>query len=220
MPDTWPREFASLAVARNEQSRARVYGASLELMESNVEPVELRRFSRREYDELVEKGWFEDEPIELLRGMLVKMSPQGTDHNDIVDLMMHVIARALPVETFGVRAHSAFAATDDSEPEPDLYVYPKPKHQGSHPTSALLLVEVSRTSLRRDRTVKLSIYAENGVPEYWIVDLEACEVAVYTQPEGGAYLHLERIQIDGELRPQFDPSIVIALRSLPWKRTS
>lgn len=189
-------------------------------MESNVEPVELRRFTRREYDELVDQGWFEDEPIELLRGMLVKMSPQGEDHNDIVDLIMQSISRALPIERFGVRAHSGFAATDDSEPEPDVYVYSKPKQRGSHPTSALLLVEVSRSSLRRDRTVKLSIYAENGVPEYWIVDLAACEVEVYTRPEGGAYLHLERIHIDGELRPQFAPSIVIAMSSLPWKRSS
>jgi Uma2 family endonuclease len=205
-------------VARNEQSGARVYGASLEIMETGeiLEAVELRRFTRREYDELVEQGWFEDEPIELLRGMLVKMSPQGADHNGIVDDIMHVFARALPIETFGVRAHSAFAATDDSEPEPDFYVYRKPRPSDSHPTSALLLVEVSRSSLRRDRTVKLSIYAQNGVPEYWIVDLEAREVEVYTQPEGHEYRQLERIQIDGELRPRFDPTIVIAMSSLPW----
>jgi len=191
-----------------------VHGASIANMES--ETLEQRRFTRREYDELVRQGWFEDEPIELLRGLLVKKMTQGTDHNDIVDLMIHVFAQALPIENFGVRAHSGFAATDDSEPEPDFYVYRKPKPSDSHPTSALLLVEVSRSSLRRDRTIKLSIYAENGVPEYWIVDLEAREVEVYTQPDGQTYRHVERIQIDGELRPTFDPTIVIAMSSLPW----
>ena len=110
------------------------------------ETLEQRRFTRREYDELVRQGWFEDEPIELLRGLLVKKMTQGTDHNDIVDLMIHVFAQALPIENFGVRAHSGFAATDDSEPEPDFYVYRKPKPSDSHPTSALLLVEVSRSS--------------------------------------------------------------------------
>jgi Uma2 family endonuclease len=82
-----------------------------------VEPLNLRRFTRREYDRLVEEGWFDGEPIELLHGMLVEMSPQGAGHFGISVKIANVLTRALS-ERFGVATHSPFAATDDSEPSP------------------------------------------------------------------------------------------------------
>jgi Uma2 family endonuclease len=181
-----------------------------------IETEDLRRFTRREYDALVEQGFFGDENVELLRGVVVTMSPQGPGHWHVSSLLMHVLARALPVDTYVVAAHSGFAAADDSEPEPDLGVYERVRARGQIPSEALLIVEVANTSLRRDRSVKLPIYAEAGVPEYWIVVLPERQVEVYTQPRSGAYMHMERVLLDGVLRPQFEPTIEIATNTLPW----
>ena len=154
-------------MARDEHCGFAVHDATLEDMDPEIFLGErLRPISRREYDELVELGWFEDEPIELLRGMLVEMTPQGNDHSDIGAWIAHRFMAVLSIYEWDVRTHSPYAATDDSEPEPDVQVSRKPKPRGSHPTSALLVVEVSRSSLRKDRKLKLPIYAENGVPEY------------------------------------------------------
>lgn len=197
-----------------------MYGATLETMDPSNDGLPLRRFTRREYDDLIDRGFFdEDEKVELLRGLLVTMSPQGHEHYSITTLVGNVLTRALP-ERFGIAMHSPFCATDDSEPEPDITVFDRDRFPRTKPTEALLLVEVAGDSVRRDRGVKLGIYAENGVPEYWIVLVEKYQVEVYTDPRDGSYSKMQRLALDEVLRPQFDPTIAIPLRTLPWPEAS
>ena len=148
------------------------------------------------------------------------MTPQGRDHSDVGAWLAHRFSARLSIDEWDVRAHSPYAATDDSEPEPDVQVSKRPKPRGSHPTNALLVVEVSRSSLRKDRNIKLPIYAENGVPEYWIVDLARREVAIYTQPIESRYAVVEHVDITGTLRPSFAPELAIEMRELPWEELS
>ncbi len=192
-----------------------MYGANIESMDPQVDGA-LRRFTRFEYQTLIERGWFEGEPIELLDGMLVTMTPQGSAHYTVSGVLMHILAQALPINLYGIAAHSPFSASEDSMPEPDLLVFDKRRTPRGIPTEALLAIEVSNTSLRKDRTVKLPIYANNGVPEYWIIVLAERTVEVYTQPRNGTYMHMDRVASDGVLRPRFDPSIEISMASLPW----
>ena len=150
------------------------------------EPLRIRPLRRVEYDRLVELGVFEDERIELLRGALVEMSPQGAPHSDCAAVLVEMLIRRLG-ERAHVRAHSPFAATEDSEPEPDVAVYPPRRYAGGHPQTAHLLIEVADSSLRKDRGIKSEIYAEAGVPEYWIVDLGRGTVEVRSAPQEGHY---------------------------------
>jgi len=137
------------------------------------DPLRIRPLRRVEYDRLVELGVFgKDDKIELLRGALVEMSPQGSQHADCAGVLMTLLIRMLG-DRASVRAHSPFAATEDSEPEPDVGVYPPRRYAGAHPKTAFLVVEVAESSLRKDRGLKSEIYAENGVPEYWIVEFLA-----------------------------------------------
>lgn len=92
-------------------------------MDPRLESEPLRRFSALEYQKLVEEGWFEGESLELLYGQLVPMTPQGDVHWNLSRVLIHVLAQALPIERFGMAAHSPFAATVDSMPEPDLLVF-------------------------------------------------------------------------------------------------
>jgi len=199
-----------------------VYAATLAIMEADdaeLTSAELRRFTRREYDELVNKGYFEDEKIELLRGLLVTMSPEGDEHYSITSLIANVITRALP-ERFGIATNAPFCATDDSEPEPDICVFDRTRFPRTKPTESLLIVEVAYSSIRRDRNVKLPIYAEANVPEYWIILVATQTVEVYTEPRNGTYTKMEKILPDGVLRPRIDPTIAIEMRSLPWPEPS
>lgn len=186
------------------------------MLDPDVQDQPMRRLLRREYDELVARGFFADERIELLRGVLVEMSPQGAAHASISEWLHELFVRALPAGQCRVRSHSPFAATDDSEPEPDVIVAPRVAGDWAHPTQALLLVEVTLDSLRKDRRLKLGIYAEAGVPEYWIVDIDGGQIEVYTQPEGRAYLRCERFGRSALLRPTRLPGVEISLAGLPW----
>ena len=150
----------------------------------------IRPLRRVEYDRLVELGVFtKDDKIELLRGALVEMSPQGSPHADCAAQLARLLIRRLD-DRAHVRAHSPFAATDDSEPEPDVAVYPPRRYAAGHPETAFLVIEVADSSLRKDRGLKSEIYAENGVPEYWIVDLVHGTVEVRTEPSDGQYARL------------------------------
>jgi Uma2 family endonuclease len=182
--------------------------------------VEQRRFTRLEYERLVTQGWFEDEPVELLDGVLVTMSPQSDEHvwvsATILRLLVLRIDASAERDRFLVQPHAPFAATDDSEPEPDIAVVPNRAFGAGLPTRAHLLVEVSVSSLRRDRGRKRRIYASAGVPEYWIVDVAAGVIEVYTDPAGGVYRAVSRVERGGTLRPVELPGVAIdVLEILP-----
>ncbi len=100
----------------------------------------IRKLSRREYDKLVDLGVFEDERVELLRGMLVTMSGQGGPHSAITSWLAQRLTRLLD-ESFDVRAHSSYAATEDSEPKPDISVSRRAPGNFAHPDAALLLID-------------------------------------------------------------------------------
>lgn len=147
----------------------------------------LLRLTRRQYEQMAEAGVFDpDVRVELLNGLVVPMTPQGFQHSsaiirltEILILQCHGIARVAP--------QVPFAASDDSEPEPDLYVYPLDEGVDRHPERALLVVEVAASSLRKDRLVKSAIYARANVAEYWIVDVNTQVVEVYSEPMGDHY---------------------------------
>jgi Uma2 family endonuclease len=182
-------------------------------------PEGIRKLSRGEYDRLVDLGWFAGEPIELLRGMLVTMSPQGLVHQNIGAWLTKRLILTLG-EPWDVRAHSPYAASGDSEPEPDVSVSPAGDYISDHPSNAVLLIEVSNSSLKKDRGIKGPLYAEAGVPEYWIVDVSGDElrIEVHTDPRGGDYRHVEILRDGDVLRPSRLPGVEILVTEIPWQR--
>lgn len=178
-------------------------------------PERVRPLRRREYEQLVEAGVFEDERVELLRGVLVEMSPQGEPHARITAWLAHRFAGALPIDRYDVRSHSPFAATDDSMPEPDVSISRRDA-AGHHPRSALLLIEVAGSSVAKDRVIKTEIYAEAGVPEYWIVDLRTQTVDVLTRPTATGYRRSARRTLGDTLRPTKLRGIAIDVADIPW----
>ena len=182
-------------------------------------PDAIRKLSRREYDKLVDLGVFEDERIELLRGMLVTKSPQGGPHATISSWFVQELAIRLGRD-FDVRGHCPYAATDDSEPVPDISVSRRITNLLEHPTSPLLLIEIADSSVRKDRKLKAPIYAEANAPEYWIVDIsnDELKIEVHTDPTPHGYRRVDILRDGDALRPTRLPGIEIPVIAIPWNR--
>jgi Uma2 family endonuclease len=154
-------------------------------------PAEVIRPLRRvEYDQLVALGVFQDERIELLDGALYEMSPIGISHNFAVQELNEQLVLALHGRA-KVRPQMSFAASELSEPEPDITVTPLVSWDSEQANQAHLIIEVAESSLAIDRGRKCRLYASCSVPEYWIVNLPERCIEVYTAPEGHAYARVE-----------------------------
>jgi len=155
-------------------------------------PAEVIRPLRRvEYDQLVALGVFQDERVELLDGALYAMSPIGIPHNFAVQELTELLILALHGRA-KVRPQMSFAASELSEPEPDLTITPLVPWDTEQANQAHLIIEVAESSLAIDRGRKRRLYASCGVPEYWIVNLPERCIEVYTAPVGNAYAHVEK----------------------------
>lgn len=139
------------------------------------------------YHALLKAGVIEDgDPVELLEGFLVRKMTKGPRHEmarrRLVRLLNAIIAKDFFVDSQGA------ATLIDSEPEPDVFVirgteedYPN-RHAG--PAETALVVEVADSSVRRDRNLKKRVYGRAGIPQYWVVNLVADCIEVYSQPSG------------------------------------
>lgn len=151
-------------------------------------PDRVRPLRRIEYDRLVEAGLLANEKVELIHGLIVRMSPQGAHHAAAVQKLTRLLVAALGIPGLAeVRVQLPLALGDDSEPEPDLAAVPVASYKDDHPTGAFLVIEVAETSLAEDRRDKGALYASHGIPEYWIVDTARERVELHSEPVGGAY---------------------------------
>jgi Uma2 family endonuclease len=182
-----------------------------------------RRFSRAEYDRLIELGLFdEDEHIELIGGQLMVMEPKGAPHYTAT----RKTAKALEA-AFGpgwdVRPEGPIGLDDESEPEPDITVVPgSPDDYGrAHPSRPVLTVEVADSSLASDRHRKGSLYARAGLADYWVLNLIDRVLEVYREPIADAaapfgwrYARVEVFDAASRVTPLALPGAGIAVASL------
>lgn len=142
---------------------------------------------------MVSAGLFENEHIELVRGVILEMTPQGVPHSATIQRLTMLMVPPL-VGRASVRVQMSFVAGDDSLPEPDLAVVSPVISELSHPSEAFLLVEVANSSLTFDRGVKAELYARFGVPEYWVVNVVDRVVERHTTPNNGAYERVDSLR--------------------------
>lgn len=185
----------------------------------SLRPERVRPLSRGEYARMVELGMFEDERVELLRGVLVTMSPQGPKHLRITGWFGRELVLALG-RSWDVFQHSPYAASDDSAPEPDISVTSPGGSLREQPSAAVLVIEVSDSSIAIDRQIKSAIYAEAQIPEYWIVNVsgDALSVEVHTDPTSHGYRNIKVLRDGDVLRPSRLVGVEVAVRDIPWDR--
>lgn len=147
-------------------------------------PLKLHRWTRIEYERLVEGGVFgPDDRFELLDGLLVVREPQGSRHAVAVGLARVALERAFG-RGYSLREEKPVALDHASEPEPDIAVVRGSlrAYRDAHPSAPVLVVEVADESLFKDRLRKSGLYARAGIPEYWIVNLVDDVLEVYREP--------------------------------------
>src|SRR5262249_40534956 len=143
----------------------------------------LRRWTRSEYDRLVQLGVLDDELVGLGGGHLVVAEPQGSYHASALGAAGRALRALLP-HGWLVRIQMPVALDDQSGPEPDLAVVSGEwaDYRTSHPSRPVLVVEVAESSLSFDREDKGGLYARADIRDYWIINLVDRLLEVYRDP--------------------------------------
>jgi Uma2 family endonuclease len=172
-----------------------------------------RTLSRAEYHAMGELGFFRAERVELVRGIVVRMSPIGPGHACAVQRLTELLLPRL-LGRATVRTQQPFVAADESEPEPDIAVVPLGRYADRHPSTALLVIEVAESSLDYDRETKGPLYAGSNVDEYWVVDVAARCVEIYGEPASGRSTRTRRAAAGETLSPRAFPDATVAVSEL------
>jgi Uma2 family endonuclease len=184
---------------------------------ANITP---KRWSRAEYEHMIAVGVFgPGEHVELIDGEIVAMTPQGSPHATSVGLVQDSLGAVFGPDTH-IRVQLPLALGVDSEPEPDIAVVAgrRREFRQAHPTSALLVVEVSETTLKYDRQEKQRLYARAGIQDYWIVDVTGQSLEVYREPAETdgcwSYRMIQRLGARDSVAPLASPTSLVTVGDL------
>jgi Uma2 family endonuclease len=180
-----------------------------------------KRWTKREFNKAVERGWFSGTRIHLYRGELIEMPAQGHLHVRAVSNATSAILSVFEKPMYVVRIQAPFEVAGESMPEPDLAVCTAEQSKRlPHPDSAVLLIEISDTSHAYDHQKALD-YAAAGVPDYWIVDVNGRCVKVFRDPRpdstsetGFRYADFRTLQEGEVLSPLAKPTAEIGVSDL------
>ncbi|CAN5304449.1 Uma2 family endonuclease [soil metagenome] len=172
------------------------------------------RFTVEEYRKMGEAGIFsEDDRVELIDGEVVEMAPIGWRHALCVTRLTTLLSRfaseqALAGRRYEVSVQNPVVLSRHREPQPDLaLVDGLPPARLPGPAEVALVVEVADTSLAYDRERKLPLYAEAGIPEAWLVDLNANTIEVYSEPGSAGYGRIARSGREGRTVSATSPDL-------------
>lgn len=156
----------------------------------------------------------EEESFELLGGEIVPRAPEMDKHGYARGVFLRPFVRSLGDE-FLVATELSLFLFDNTEVKPDLHIFPSAMASDQvRGKDVLLAVEIASSSHRRDFELKLPLYAEGGVGELWILDLDAGRAHVYRDPEGRAYRSHSHVGADEAISPRAFPHISIKVADL------
>jgi Uma2 family endonuclease len=178
--------------------------------------ITLAKWSIEDYHRMLNAGIFDNHFVELLKGEIVNMSPEGESHayfsSTAAEYLMQLLGdRAL------IRSAKPITLPNDSEPEPDIAIVERLGREylehHPYPQNIFWLIEYSDSTLEKDLDLKTKVYAEVGIPEYWVVNLRKRQVVVFRDPEDSDYLSKFTIS-EGTINPSAFPEISISVASI------
>lgn len=177
-----------------------------------------RLISIDEYHRMAADGLFsEDDRVELIEGEIVEMTPIGNWHAASVRRLDDLFTTSLGRRALVDKEHPVRLG-DWAEPEPDLAVLVRRDdyYTSATPTAAdvFLVVEVADSSAGYDRSVKAPLYAQQGIREYWLLDLRGQVLEVYRQASPSGYRAIRRLHRGDSIAMEAFPDIVFAVSSL------
>ena len=180
------------------------------------QPVRLR-FSVDEYYKMIELGMLQDyEKAEIIEGEMIKKMTIGDRHAVAVNLLNRFFSKNVG-DNIMIGVQNPLRLTDFDEPQPDVVLSDLTKYDGKrHPRAneAILVVEVSDSTLKYDRDTKIPLYAAAEIPEVWIVNLINNIIEVHQKPSNGIY-QLAKIYSPGEvLRSDALPNLSLEVNKI------
>ncbi|MER3435134.1 MAG: hypothetical protein C4288_17390 [Leptolyngbya sp. ERB_1_1] len=173
--------------------------------------VTIAKWTLDEYHQMIDAGILDDRRVELLRGEIVEMPPEGEPHafdsNEAFKYLLKLLDGLADV-----RSAKPITLPNNSEPEPDIaIVQPLGREYRNHhpyPENIFWVIEYSNSSLSKDLEIKRKIYAEAGICEYWVVNLKRSQLIVFRDPQNGDYSS-EMTLTNGTIAPIAFPEISV-----------
>jgi Uma2 family endonuclease len=153
------------------------------MMDPTINYPRPHRWTREEFLQMIDLGWFQDKRVELIDGQVIEMASQFDLHLASITATADALRLAFG-SGYWVRVQGSLDLSPHGIPDPDLAVTPG-SHRGAGKTiatSAVLVVEVSESTLVYDRGGKANLYAAGGIADYWIVNLVQRQLEVYRDP--------------------------------------
>ena len=183
-----------------------------QVLERRQDANEPHRFNVLEFERLFEAGVFgEETQVELLDGEIFVMPEMGDDHADSLTRLTKELIRKLGDFVELAPQIPLDLPEGETRPLPDFIVIDIHKYERRKPvpSDVFFLIEISDTTLSKDRKRKAAIYARNGILEYWIVNLKDNQLEVYRKPENGVYPKPSILQIGQTIAPLAFPDTEI-----------
>lgn len=172
--------------------------------------VSIAKWTLDEYHQMIEAGILDDRRVELLRGEIVEMPPEGEPHafdsNETFKYLLRILDGLADI-----RSAKPITLPNQSEPEPDIAIVQDLGREYRHhpyPENVFWMIEYS--SLSKDLEIKRKIYAEAGIREYWVVNLRKSELIVFRDPQNGDYAS-ETTLTTGTIAPVAFPAVAISV---------
>lgn len=177
--------------------------------------ITIAKWSVEDYHKIIETGILSDRPVELLEGTIIEMSPEGPLHRKKCDGVADYLREKLRGYAKVYEAHPITLTT--SEPEPDIAIVRLPvslyDNHHPYPEDIYWLIEISDKTLSKDLQQKRLIYAEAGIREYWVIDVEKRELKVFQSLFNGDYRQEERYTTGTILSVAF-PEIQLSVENM------
>ena len=184
-------------------------------LDRNLPHSDRKRFTVSDFQTMIAAGILEEgSPYELLDGEIIKMAAIGRKHAAKVDRISTFLNRKI-IDATIIRVQNPIELGAFSQPEPDLAIlhWKDDFYESGHPEAPdiHLLIEVSDTTLEKDRTVKLPLYAAAGIVDVWVVNLQDNQVEVYRNPTAETYSSVQTFIAGQILTIETLPNISIAV---------
>jgi Uma2 family endonuclease len=177
-----------------------------------------RLFTVHDYHRMVDAGILrEGDRVELIRGEVLAMSPIGPRHNAAILRANYTLSRIVEDKAL-VGVQGSIRLDEYDEPQPDIYLLcPKEDFYASGhagPSDIFLIIEMADSSLEYDQEIKMPLYAETGVPEYWIADIRNDRLITYGDPVKNAYTSILEFHRGDKVAPRLLPEYPIPVDAL------
>lgn len=178
----------------------------------------LKRWTVEDYHRMIAAGILTAEDrVELLEGQIVEMVPQDPPHASNTSSFANDLVLLFSRKAW-IRTQLPITLSPNSEPEPDIAIVriDANRYRDRHPApqDVFLLIEIADSTFQRDRNRKAKIYAEAGIPEYWIVDINQQQVIVLSNPQTGIYQREQLFAADAQIAPIAFPDVSIDLQTM------